>query len=235
MSCPFNYCDHFGDKEELALMCKICKEEIQRLERYKKEGKDPYAWENVFKDMAKDMALAMAMLEKQAKEMGIDLESLPDEPEPEKPRFERSKIYKIVWKYGEKVEKILKDLEYIPTNSNIQLLRKAVDALSHSRSYVVVKTWRALSSCWEEKHDRFDLELADSKTSAMFAYMAVERNAKALKRLAKHKPLLLLRPRFLKLASVSEKLTELIRDEFFPFDNLILDEFGVDSYNKAFR
>lgn len=40
--CPFNYCDHFGEKEILATVCKICKDELNRLKLYKKAGKDPY-------------------------------------------------------------------------------------------------------------------------------------------------------------------------------------------------
>ena len=63
---PFNYCDHFGDEEKLTTVCKICKEEIERLEKYKKEGRDPYDLENVLEDVGKDLALVMAMLSKKA-------------------------------------------------------------------------------------------------------------------------------------------------------------------------
>lgn len=43
---PFNYCDHSGDKDKLAAVCKICREEIERIERYRKKDKDPYDMKN---------------------------------------------------------------------------------------------------------------------------------------------------------------------------------------------
>jgi hypothetical protein len=79
MECPFNYCDHFGDQEELALMCKVCKEEIERVEKCRKEGVDPYSWESTFKEVGENLALAIAMLYQQAKEMGIDLSKIDEE------------------------------------------------------------------------------------------------------------------------------------------------------------
>ena len=50
--CPFNYCDHFGDKKLLATVCKICKEDIERVEKYKKEGRDPFDIKNALDDVA---------------------------------------------------------------------------------------------------------------------------------------------------------------------------------------
>jgi hypothetical protein len=44
----FNYCDHFGDKKELALMCKVCKDEIEWREKLIKEGRNPDSWEEAF-------------------------------------------------------------------------------------------------------------------------------------------------------------------------------------------
>lgn len=221
---PFNYCDHFGDKEKLATKCKICKDEIDRIERYRKEGKDPYAWENVFEDVGKDLAEAMTMVAKKAKEMGIDIDNLPDE-EDDEPPHESYPIFNTVGRYGDKIEKAIKELEIIPIDANTQLLMKAVDAFSHSRHYVVAKIGRALSSRWREAKDPDD-DLDDSKTSAFLAYIAIERNSKAFLALAQHKPLKSMKIKYLKLAKLSLSLCELIKDEFFPDDKLDYKEFG---------
>jgi len=223
---PFNYCDHFGDKEKLATKCKICKEEIKRLERYRKEGKDPYDMKNVFEDIGKDLALVMAMVTKKAKEMGIDLDNLPDE-EDDQPPHESYPIFNTVGKYGDKIEKEIKELEIIPIDADTELVMKTVDAFSHSRHYIVVKIGRALSSSWEEaKYPDDDLD--DSKTSAFLAYIAIERNSRACLVLAEHKPLSPMKTKHLKLAKLSLNLCELIREEFFHGEKLEYEEFGYN-------
>lgn len=234
-SAPFNYCDHFGDKEELALMCKICEDDIQWREKLKKEGRDPNDWGEVFKEVGKNIVLIMAMIKKQAQEMGVDLSGVEDEPNPREIQPRRYSIYRIVEKYGNKVEKIFKDLEYVPQESNLHLLKKALVALSHSRYYAQVKIHRALSSRKEEKNDEISQELADSKTSALLAYLAVERNSRAFFRLANHKPLIYIRKKLLNLSKISLEVTNLIESEFYPTDKFEIDEFGNDSYNKIFK
>jgi len=226
--CPFNYCDHFGDKDMLASVCKICKEEIDRLERYRKEGKDPYDMKNVFEDIGKDLAEAMVMLTKKAKEMGIDLDNLPDEEDDEL-SHESYPIFNTVRKYGDKVEKAIKELEIIPIDADIKLILKAADALSHSRHYIIAKIGRALSSRQREEKDSL-IDVQDSKTSAFLAYIAIERNSKALLTLANHKPLKSMKTKHLKLAKLSLDLCELIKDEFFPEEKLEYEEFGYNDF-----
>lgn len=221
---PFNYCDHFGDKDMLASKCKICKEEIDRIERYKKEGKDPYDMKNVFEDIGKDLALSLAMVAKKAKEMGIDLDSLPDE-ENDEPSHESYPIFNTVRKYGSKIENTIKELEIIPVDTDIQMVMKTADAFSHSRHYIIAKIGRALSSRWEEARDPDD-DLDDSKTSAFLAYIAIERNSKAFLALAQHKPLKSMKIKHLKLAKLSLNLCEFIKEEFFPNEKLEYEEFG---------
>jgi hypothetical protein len=234
--CPFNYCDHFGDVEELALMCKICKEDIEWREKLKKEGKDPNDWGEVFKEVGKNFALTMAMVQEKAKEMGIDLSNVDEEGYEQPPSAARYKVFRIVRTYGDKVEMMLKSLEEVPIDTNIRLIMKARDVLSHSRSYAQVKIARALSSRWRErKGDEIEQEIADSKTSALFAYMAIDRNKRTFIRLARHRPLFALAKRFLKIAKISADLLDIVKGEFFPEDDIDMnEEFGCDSYNKAF-
>lgn len=227
--CPFNYCDHFGDKVLLATVCKICKEELERLQKYKKRREDPYDMKNVFRDVGKDLAFAMAMVTKKAQEMGIDLENLPDEPEP--PPHDSYPIFGIVQKYGNRVEKTIHALQVLPIDANLELVASAVDVFSHSRHYIVAKIGRALHSRWEEDQDPED-DLYDSKTSAFLAYIAVERNSRAFLELSSHKPLREMRKNHLHLAKLSLDMCEIVCKEFFPEDILGYEEFGYNEFRK---
>lgn len=229
--CPFNYCDHFGNQKLLAIICKICKEDLKRKEFYKKLGVDPYDWKYVFKDMRDDLAKVHKMLEKEAKRLGIDLDNLEDIEEPPGP--ETYPIFKLVKKYGDQVEKIIKNLQVIPINADLNLVMKTVDVLSHSRHYIIAKIGRSLSSRWEGEKDPRD-DLNDSKTSALFAYVAIERNSRALLALSKHKPLKELKEKFIKFAAVSLDIAEVIKEEFFPKDKLIYKELGCEEYDRLF-
>lgn len=225
--CPFNYCDHFGDQKLLSSVCKVCKEDLKRIEKYKLEGKDPHDLKNVFKDVGENLANALIMVAKQAKEMGIDLDNLPDPPEP--PPYESYPIFNTVSNYGKKVEKTITALQEVPVDADMDLVMKTVDALSHSRHYIIAKIGRATHSRWDEEQDPDD-ELDDSKTSAFLAYIAIERNSRALIALSRHKSLAYLKQKHLKLAQTSLRLCEAIKEEFFPEDKLVYEEFGQIDY-----
>lgn len=225
--CPFNYCDHFGNQELLSSVCKVCKADLERIEKYKKQGKDPQDLKNVFIDIGKNLANTMAMVTKHAKEMGIDLDNLPELPE--EPPHESYPIFNTVSSYGKRVERTINELQEIPMDADMELVIKSASALSHSRHYMVAKIGRAVGSRFEEEQDPDD-DLDDSKTSAFLAYIAIERNSRALISLAKHKPLTYLKEKHLKLAKTSLKLCGAIKEEFFPKDKLIYEEFGQIDY-----
>lgn len=231
--CPFNYCDHFGNQEVLATICIICKDDVQRKKLYKKAGKDPNDWNNVFQDLADNLVQVHKMIEKDAKRLGIDLNNIPDEEDPA-PKPETYPIFNIVRDYGDNVEKIIKNLSVVPIDTNMELVIKAVDALAHSRGYVIAKTARALHSQYEERSDPNMEDLADSKTSALFAYVAIERNSRALLALAKHKPLREIKENYLKFAAVSLELAQMIQDAFFPDEIVTYEEFGCEEYDVCF-
>lgn len=232
--CPFNYCDHFGNQEVLATVCKICKEDVERKRFYKKAGKDPNDLKYAFQDVAQNLAKVHKMIEKDAKRLGIDLDNLPEEKDPS-PAPETYTIFLIIRDYGDNVEKIIKNLSEVPVDTNTELVIKVVDVLSHSRSYITAKTGRALHSKYEEEHDPFMVELADSKTSALFVYMAIERNSRALLALARHKPLRHLREKHLKFAAVSLRVLQMLKENFFPEDDLMYEEFGCEEYDSCFN
>lgn len=234
IKCPFNYCDHFGDKETLAKICKICKDDVDREQFYKRIGKNPYDPKYVFQDIAQNFAKVRELLKRDAKRLGIDLNNLSDEDKEEDPPPTSYPIYNMVTKYSNHIERKINNLQIIPIDANKQLIEKMVDILSHSRHYIIAKIARALNSQREEEKDPFTEELADSKTSSFFAYVAIERNSRALHTLARHKPLIDFREENLKLALISLEIAQMIREEFFVSDPLIYEELGCESYNCYF-
>lgn len=234
-SCPFNYCDHFGNKEKLAVVCIICKEDIKRIEKYKKEGKDPFALENVFDDVAKNLAKTMVMVSQQAEEMGIDLKNLPDDEEIKNERFyENDLIFVLIKKYSNQIQKTIKNLEIVPIDADIFLIEKAINALSHSTHYIIAKIGRALDSELRESTNTTYIKSYDNETSAFLAYLAIERNSRALLALAKHKPLIQQKRSYLKLSKTSLKIAEMIHLEFFPGWELAYQEYGCEEYDQIF-
>src|SRR3989344_5120286 len=194
--CLFNYCDHFGDKQRLATICKICQEELDYLGKCQKEGKNPYDMKNVFKEVGDNLAKVMVMVHQEAKRLGIDLDNLDDD-------------YK-------------------------EVLKKTMDVFSHSRHYIIAKIGRALSSRWYEEQDPED-DTEDSKTSALLAYVAIERNSRAALALSRHKPLRDLKQKHLKFAKLSLEVAQTIKEEFFPKENLAYREFGTKEYDQIFK
>lgn len=229
----FNYCDHFGDKEELALMCKICRDEVKMHQKHKNGGRDPYDLENVFFEISKSFQMAHEMLKKDAKRFGIDidnLEDIPDEEEIDESTFE---IYRIAEIYGKVIMHLLQDFESFPLDTDHILIEKALDAFSHSQLYVQVKVSRAIHSSVEDTKDP-EIQSEDAKTSALLAYLALDRNGRACIALANHHPLINFRKKFMALAHKSFTVAEIVHQEFFPDYPTNFDEFGVESYEKAF-
>ena|SRR3990167_4363032 len=231
--CPFNYCDHFGNKQRLAEVCRICQDELEYHARCVREGKDPYDMKNVFKEIGDNFAKIMAMIQEEAERMGIDLNNLDDDYE-EPPPSKIYPVYRLIAKYGYQVGSIIKNLSEIPIDADVELVSKAIDVFSHSRHYVIAKISRALSSRWTEEKDTED-DTEDSKTSALFAYMAIERNSRAALALAKHKALKDLKQKHLKFAKLSIELAQIVKREFFPKYKLNFREFGAEDYDHYFE
>lgn len=227
--CPFNYCDHFGDKKLLATVCKICHDEILENEQIKKAGKDPYALDVVFERVGESLSQTLTLVRQDAQRLGIDLDNLPEEEE-DVFDFRQEPIYKLIFKYGNAVEKSIRDLEVFPVDADEQLIRKAIDALGHSRHYVIAKIGRALSSSNEEQFEPPEFHANDGKTSSFLSYIAILRNCRVMLALVKHKPLIDLREKHLKFAKQSLKISEIIKQQFFPHEDLVYEEFGYTDF-----
>jgi hypothetical protein len=212
---PFNYCDHFGDKKILAKVCVICKEDLKTGHKDIKQ---------VLKQVGRNLAKTIKLVRKDAKAMGIDIDNLQDmENEPD-PDPNTNVLYRIVCKYGEQIDIFRKLFEFVPQETNVDLLSRVIDVLDHSRFYMISKIRRALSND----------DLEDSKTSAFLAYIAVERNSRALLALSRHRPLCDHKMQILLLAENSLNVITLIQEEFFPDEILEYEEFGYYDFLNVY-
>lgn len=216
--CPFNYCDHFGDYTELAKVCRLCRMSVEE-----SRSKDKFL--KTFEEAAESPS-----------------ENL------KKKQLEINRVLSYFRNYEQEIDNIAEGYSIIVRGMMNEILRlyrldrlnrkvkfQAFDVLAHSEHYIFVKIKRALSSKKEESRSSISRELADSKTSALLAYMAVDRNARVGNKLATYNTSSSIRTKFLEFSKSSVRLLKLIKREFFPEYDLELKEFGCDSYNKIFK
>ncbi|HBL52273.1 MAG: hypothetical protein A3D24_01355 [Candidatus Blackburnbacteria bacterium RIFCSPHIGHO2_02_FULL_39_13] len=222
-NCPFNYCDHFGNRKRLGLLCKICEEtkyldeermdfsyieEIVKpnLVKLRYRGSEE-AWERVIKERTiEDIAEGPLLLEYYA--------------------------YSLSRYYAALVRLMIRTLSIVPRGVDLDLMEKALDAFTHAEHCIPAKIRRAYLS--RERDKRALVKCFDDKTSALFAYMAAERNSRAFQALANHEPLHTIRERNLRLVKLSLTVCEVIRREFIG-ENLKYEEFGCEEYDQCFE
>lgn len=229
--CPFNYCDHFGNKEILALICKICVHEVDRKTLLRNKDRDLLEMKYVDHDIAKDLAKTLVLVNEEAEAMGINLSNYTAEVFKNIYLSHNNTLLAKIDRYGQWIEKAIQVLDSVLSEENKFLIIKAIDALSHSRHYIYVKTRRAYSSKQEEE-EQYDYDLQDSKTSAFYAYIAAERNSRVFLTLSLYKPLQVLKKRHTQLTRLSIEIGLLIREEFFSNEGTKYVEFGYDEFRS---
>ncbi|MBI2442661.1 MAG: hypothetical protein HYV40_01990 [Candidatus Levybacteria bacterium] len=220
--CPFNYCDHFGDEDFLASVCKICRD--TRREKFSEETSEE---------------VRSIDLKKQAFKFQLDKGLLPENGSDTLEGDDSftvavNKLLHLLTRYGNSIQKILNVFWYLPDSEKTELIRRAQEVLSHSRHYAHVKIRRAYSSSLEEQVSEISDELKDSKTSALFAYVAIERDSRAFLALAREGVISPLNETFLDLADISLELMELINRIFFPRDRPRYADLGCEEYDMCF-
>lgn len=223
VKCPFNYCDHFGDQTVLARVCRFCLEDLVRDKHPAVHQLDPFEIKFIVVDIPRNVSEILTQIDDLAKKFGLKLEEKTiNSFEAE---FGKFTVYKIAIEYGNVVEEIMHLIKGF--SEKPQLVSKVVDTLSHSRYYVQVKVNRALFSKNEEQNDPED-DLFDSKTSALFAYLAAMRNSQMILRLVEEiKISTLTKKELLEFVSLSIKVAEIIRIQFFPLE-LTYEELALD-------
>lgn len=223
--CPFNYCDHFGDKEKLATVCIICKDEVEWKADCLRKGKDPNDFGEAMKKVGENLSETMVLIHQEADRMGIDLNNLEEMPEP--PDLSNHDFIKLADRYRDRVGEMVKLVRSI----NLVLgpeenLEKLIDSLNHSWGYIGAKLFRALSSEFREMESPID-DLDDSMTSAFFAYIALLRNCETVISVVKSKKFGEFDNTLLRFSEYSLEFAENIRKRFFPKYEMVYEEFGI--------
>src|SRR3989344_4600432 len=200
---PFNYCDHFGDEEELVKICKVCREGKDDREAALAKGGKPFTFEHAFKSVEESLG----------KELGINPDELEEIDESSVPETENFALYRLAFDYSNRVSSLLEQLEVLPLEADTKLASLTVESLAHSRHYILAKLNRALRGKWETENDDDEFSKEDSKTSALLAFLAIRRNETTLKALSLHKPLLHLQQEAMELTLFSIDLANIIHEE----------------------
>src|SRR3989338_4705040 len=228
VKCPYNYCDHFGDKTVLARVCRFCLEDLVRDKHPAANQLDPFEIKFLIVDIPRMVSEILINIDNLAQKIRLSLDEIKIN------RFEadygKFTIYKIAIEYGDLVEEMMYLVREFSGIKNQQLIIETMDTLSHSRYYVQVKVNRALFSKNEEQKSPDD-DLFDSKTSALFAYLAAIRNSQAIIQLVNESRVSsLTKKELLEFALASVRVAEIIRNQFFPLE-LTFEELDLEKLN----
>ena len=214
---PYNYCDRWCERCQFTSFCKVFKQEELSRERAIKLGINPDSWEYVAETVAKQFAVVKDLLAKDLERLGIDPNELEEVPEP-KPDPQRQQLANLVSDYSSKLHELLKSLEFIPAESDIDLVTNQVEVISFYSTLITAKVKRA--SFDGDLSDEHNVE--DSMTSAYIAVRGLLAISQALIKLFKHKPLNTMRQQLHRLCKQGVELAQLIDDVFE------LKQFGSD-------
>lgn len=210
---PFNYCDRWCERCQLTEICKVFQEEKKEKKKFIAQGRDPYSWECVFESMHNNFQKTMKLILKDAQKMGIDLSKIDDSDYKEPPKPDEFPLYRLADKFSKKLATIFKDLEAVPIESDVNLIKENIDVIAHYLHLVQAKVYRALTSRLDDEEGEEDLSF-DAKTSGFIAVNGLLSTAEALNNLAKHKPLITLKKKLLSLGKLSLGLAETLDLEF---------------------
>lgn len=191
----YNYCDRWCKKCELSHKCFLYEKEQKRLAMHKERGENPDDWNVMMQDMKENLDETLELLRKDAKEQGIDINSLPEEEcreyDPsDYPLMKTANTYlKMTQEFLEKLRKIIQEegvdltkrIEIIPSvRSDVEILRQVVssyEVILWYHTFVPVKIHRALQG----KMEADEFAQSDADGSAKVAYLGITKSMEALK------------------------------------------------------
>jgi hypothetical protein len=198
----YNYCDRWCERCPLTSKCFLYAEDQKRLEKHRRKGEDPYDWKIIMKDVEENAKETAKLIQKIAREQGIDLENLPEEeyesPDPTgHPLYQRSQNYMdLAHKFLERLRKSIQALgielperiEVIPSSlEDVETLKEIVacyETISWYHTLISAKIYRALSSKMEKNKDKelAEIGMHDANGSAKVAYLGIIRSLAALQK-----------------------------------------------------
>ena len=211
---PFNYCDRWCERCRFTDRCRVFQREQESRQRWLKRGGDPDSWEYALNTVKGSFREVRKLLTKEAKRRGIDPKTFNDSDSQPLPPPEQFPSYNVINKFSQSLEKILKELRVVPIDADEKLIMENTEIISYYRPLIVVKIYRALTSKIEEEEENLGTQTFDAKNSAFIVVNSLILIADALKNLAQHEPLRLLRDELRRLGKISLDLTETVDWEF---------------------
>jgi len=216
---PFNYCDRWCERCNLAKVCRVYQKEKERNEEFIKKGIDINSSEALFSGLMEDLNETKAMIEKDMKRLGMnltkkDLEISEDKETLKERLVEKDSLKQISFKIYHRYLELIDDLQnYFLEEIEKKEIKKIMNILFYYQGFFYAKIQRAIFSEVEERSMSDDVTF-DAKTSGFLAYVALIKVINALDQLIIHIDLEKLKTQILSLSKTFIKLNQILEVRF---------------------
>ncbi len=157
---PYNYCDYRCERCDEKDICKVYKENQERLLEHYLKGEDPNDPEVFLNDLKKIFEKTQEMIKQAAAEQGIDFNEIPDR-EFEEVDPHTYVIYNLASEYFERAHKLTKELE---TKGVPEEIEEEFEDFVWYHTLLVAKIGRLVSSFDDEFFDAEAREIEEEGT-----------------------------------------------------------------------
>lgn len=209
---PFNYCDRWCEKCQFTSICRVFKDEKKAKNKLVKQGKNPYAMENVFEQVSNNLKKAMRMVIKEAKKRGIDLNDIKTDVKVVEVEPEDHPLTNLAEKLSAKLNRYIEETYECLDETVPAAIDKQIEIVNFYHTMITAKIFRAVFSQKEEVENKE--EAYDSKNSAFIAVNCLLKISEALSALSNYDPLGPLHPTSRHLSKACLDLAKLIDATF---------------------
>ena len=204
----YDYCDRWCERCTATQSCSLYGKEQEKIEEHRRKGEDPHDWNIVMQDIKEDFEETLKLIQKLAKEQGLDLNSMPEPDEDyvetdvkQHPLYKQSQNYmRLVHNFLKTLREILETeerdlthrIEILPSakaKAEVETFDEIVSAyevISWFHTLVSAKIYRALSSKLEKKKSDPELQQIDeddANRSAKVVYGGLVKSIAALQKI----------------------------------------------------
>lgn len=174
------YCDRWCERCPLTERCRFASQERLRNARHRAAGEDPDSWDVIVADIGQSLSEAMTMIQEDADNLGIDLDTDVDEMEGQAiwDRAIKHPLHLAALQYAQETHQFL--LQYGHTDLTDLGLENAVETISWYHTQIPAKIFRAICDCGPD-----EVEGSDADGSAKVAHIGLTSSLKAFSKLQK--------------------------------------------------
>ncbi|MDD3739791.1 MAG: hypothetical protein PHH30_00995 [Bacteroidales bacterium] len=174
-----NYCDRWCERCKFIKRCRVGLMELERLDDDDEDGSA------IWEELSAVFEATIEMITEKAKEMGIDLNNIP---ELEKKKRKFSEIEKESEKYSTEVHNWIKNnhenfqqqtLEIVKKELAIPDFKEALEVIQWYEFFIHVKIRRASDGLYDTEEDDNEFRKNDSDGTAKIAIIAINRSIEA--------------------------------------------------------